>query len=37
MSEQQVEKNSDGFADVIATIAVIALAVGTAVFWLSSM
>ena len=37
MSEQQTQNNPDGYADVIATIAVIALVVGTVVFWLSSM
>ena len=37
MSEQQVEKNEDGYADVIATIAIMTIVIGTVVFWLNSM
>jgi hypothetical protein len=37
MSEQQVEKNEDGCADVFATIALITVIVATAVFWLKGM
>ena len=37
MSEQQVEKNTDGCADIFATIAIIAIIVSTAAFWLKSM
>jgi hypothetical protein len=37
MSDLQQQKNSDGCADVFATIAVIAIVVCTVVFWLSGM
>jgi hypothetical protein len=37
MSDLQQEKNSDGGADVVATIAIIAIVVGVVVFWLHSM
>ena len=31
------QKNSDGCADVFATLAIMAIVVGTVVFWLHSM
>ena len=35
--DQTPAKNEDGFADAIATIAIIALVVSAAVFWLKSL
>lgn len=37
MSDSQELKNSDGCADVFAAIAIIAIVVSAAVFWLQSM
>jgi len=37
MSEQQVEKNEDGCADVFATIAIMTIIVATVAFWLKGM
>jgi uncharacterized membrane protein len=37
MSDSQELKNSDGCADVIATIAIIAIVVSTVVYWLHGM
>lgn len=37
MSDSQELKNSDGGADVLATIAIITVVVSAVVFWLHSM
>ena len=38
MSElEQTERSGDGLADAVAVIAIIAIVVGTVVFWLHSM
>jgi len=37
MSEQQVDKNEDGCADVFATIAIMTIIVATVAFWLKGM
>jgi len=37
ISDQQAQKNSDGCADVIATIAIMTIIVCTVAFWLKSM
>lgn len=37
MSDQHDSQHDDGLADAFAAIAIIAIVVGTVVFWLSSM